>query len=128
SAFAVAACSSTVNGEGSSGSSGSGGMPGSSGTSGTPGTSGGTSGSPGSSGTSGAPGSSGALPPASSADAPVDVSGTCSPFMACGGDPQGTYDYTAGCVADVFAAAKAQCPALDTSNTKVTVRGSIYFN
>ena len=66
-------------------------------------------------------------PAASTVVAPVDLGGTCAAFTACGGNPQGTYDYSAGCVSDALAAARAQCPALDTSNAKATVTGSLYF-
>jgi hypothetical protein len=45
----------------------------------------------------------------------------------CGGNPQGTYDYTGGCVADPFASLRTQCPTLDTSGVTVTVTGTIYF-
>jgi hypothetical protein len=66
-------------------------------------------------------------PPASTAEANVDIGGTCPAFAACGGSPSGTYDYAGGCLSEVFAAAKAQCPTLDTSGAKVTVRGSLHF-
>jgi hypothetical protein len=39
----------------------------------------------------------------------------------------GSYDYTGGCVTDVFAAARQQCPTLDSSQAKVTVTGTLYF-
>src|SRR5688572_16604561 len=68
-----------------------------------------------------------AKPAASASEAVIDVDGTCPSFAACGGNPSGTYDYTAGCVEDVFKAARDQCPGLDTSKAKVTVKGSIYF-
>lgn len=61
-------------------------------------------------------------------EAPVDIDGTCSAFQACGGDPQGTFDYTGGCIEDVFAGARGACPALDTSKAIVKVKGSIAFN
>ncbi|MBX3260135.1 MAG: hypothetical protein KF782_10635 [Labilithrix sp.] len=57
----------------------------------------------------------------------IEVAGSCAPFSACGGSPQGTYDYTSGCVDDVFASAREQCPSLDTTNAKVTAVGSLYF-
>jgi hypothetical protein len=98
--------------------------------------SGGTSGDPqnssggatsGSSGSTGSSSGSTSNPPPSSNAAEVDIDGTCSAFTACGGDPQGTYDYTGGCIEDVFAAARNACPALDTTNATVNVKGSIYF-
>lgn len=66
-------------------------------------------------------------PAASTTAAEVDIDGTCTSFSACGGAPQGTYDYTGGCIEDVFAQARNACPALDTSKANVTVKGSIYF-
>jgi hypothetical protein len=78
----------------------------------------------------GSPSSSGGpngAPPASQTEATVDVDGTCSAFQACGGNPQGTYDYTGGCIEDVFAGARGACPALDTSKAIVKVKGSITF-
>lgn len=66
-------------------------------------------------------------PPASTTEAEVDIDGTCSAFVACGGNPQGTFDYTGGCLDDVFSQARSACPALDTSNAVVKVKGSITF-
>jgi hypothetical protein len=66
-------------------------------------------------------------PPASTKDASIDVDGTCAPFAACGGTPSGTYDYESGCIPDVFADARKQCPSLQTQDVSVTVRGSLYF-
>jgi hypothetical protein len=40
---------------------------------------------------------------------------------------QGAYDYTGGCVGDVFASLRAQCPTVDTSGVTVTVTGTLYF-
>lgn len=91
----------------------------SSGSSGTPTADGGGSSNGGSSS-----GSSGNL---QSNGGPVDIDGTCSAFAACGGNPQGTYDYTGGCIEDVFAAARSACSNLDTSKAEVTVKGSIEF-
>jgi len=47
---------------------------------------------------------------------------------ACGGALGGTYDYTGGCVGDVFADARKQCPSLDTKNVTVKVAGSLFFD
>ena len=82
----------------------------------------------GSSGAEGGQSSSGSVPEASKTEAPVDFDGTCPSLNACGGSLSGTYDYTAGCLADVFSAAKAQCPALDTAGAKVIVKGSLHFS
>ena len=56
-----------------------------------------------SSSSGGSSGSSGGNP----SGGPVKIDGTCSAFQACGGNPQGTYDYTGGCIEDVFAGARA---------------------
>jgi hypothetical protein len=69
----------------------------------------------------------GNVPAPSSTAAEIDIDGTCSAWVACGGNPQGTYDYTGGCIEDVFAGARGACPALDTTQAKVTVKGSVTF-
>src|SRR6476660_6447546 len=79
-ALPLVACTSVVDNGNSSGGTSSGG------------TSGGTSGGNSSGGTSGTSGG-GSKPPASTATVTVDVDGTCPSFTACGGSPQGTYDY-----------------------------------
>lgn len=66
-------------------------------------------------------------PPAAKTAAPIDIDGTCPAFAACGGSPQGTYDYRSGCVDDVFADVRNSCPAVVTDGVDVTVTGSIYF-
>jgi hypothetical protein len=66
-------------------------------------------------------------PPASSHEANVELGGTCASFTPCGGAPQGTFDYSEGCIASAASAVKAQCPTVDTSGLKVTVRGSLHF-
>lgn len=76
-----------------------------------------------SSSSGGSSGSSGGNP----SGGPVKIDGTCSAFQACGGNPQGTYDYTGGCIEDVFAGARGACSALDTSKAEVNVKGSIEF-
>lgn len=73
------------------------------------------------------PSSSGNVPGPSTVDAPVDIDGTCPTLNACGGALSGTYDYTSGCVDDVFAAARGSCPTLDATGVKVTVTGSLHF-
>jgi hypothetical protein len=113
-AVSIAACSSTTTGDGSPGSSPS------------PVAPSGDAGPAADSATSDG-GPSAATPAASTKEADVDINGTCSTFTACGGSPQGTYDYASGCVANVFSAAEAQCPTLDTTNAKVRVTGSLYF-
>ncbi len=82
---------------------------------------------PGSDGGSSGGDSSTSVPPPSTSEANVDLDGTCPAFSACGGDPQGTYDYSAGCIADAVSSVKAQCPTADASGLKVTVRGSLTF-
>jgi len=114
----VAACSSTNTGQETGSSSGNN----TNNSSGNPATDGGSSGS------EGGPSSSGGVPEASKTEAPVDIDGTCPSLNACGGSISGTYDYDAGCLADAFSAAKAQCPALDTSGAKVVVKGSLHFS
>lgn len=69
----------------------------------------------------------GNVPPASTTEASVDIAGTCPSFTACGGAIDGTYDYTAGCLGDLFVDAKKQCPTLDASGVKVVVKGSLHF-
>lgn len=56
----------------------------------------------------------------------MDVRGTCPAFAACGGTPSGTYDYTGGC-SDVLAPLRRNCTGLNTTQTQVSVKGSIYF-
>ena len=114
----LAACSAdVVNPSGSSGSNSSGGgSGGGGGGTDTPGTPPGTG-----------DGGSSSVPPASATEAPVTFDRTCAAFSACGGSIGGTYDYTAGCVDNVFDAAKTACPTIDVSGTKVTVTGSLHF-
>lgn len=71
--------------------------------------------------------SSGDVPAASTKEVDIQFNAACAAFTPCGNTPSGTYDYTAGCVGDVFAQARANCDALDTSKAKATVKGSIYF-
>lgn len=66
-------------------------------------------------------------PAPSQTAAEIDVDGTCSAWVACGGNPQGTFDYTGGCIEDVFAGARGACPALDTTKATVNVKGSVTF-
>lgn len=112
----IVACSSATSGQETGSSSGNN-------SSGNPAVDGGSSGN-----ADGGQSSSGSLPEASKTEAPVDIDGTCPSLTACGGSISGTYDYTAGCLADAFSAAKAQCPTLDTSGAKVIVKGSLYFS
>jgi hypothetical protein len=113
----IAACSSTTN-NGTGGGSSSGGT--SDGGPVTPGSDGGGGGGGGGDGST-------TVPAPSTTEASVDLDGTCPAFTACGGAPQGTYDYTGGCIADALAAVRAQCPTVDASGLKVTVRGSLTF-
>jgi hypothetical protein len=59
--------------------------------------------------------------------APVEDSAACPAYTACGGDPDGAFDYSKGCVGDIFADARTQCPTLDTTGLTTTVTGTIYF-
>jgi hypothetical protein len=72
------------------------------------------------------PGSS--TPAASHVAADVEVDGSCTALAACGGAPTGTWDYTSGCVEDVFAKAREQCAGLDASAVDVRVKGSLFFS
>jgi hypothetical protein len=71
--------------------------------------------------------SSGDTPPASTKEVDVQFNAACPEFRGCGGNPSGTYDYSAGCVPDVFAQVKDACPAVDLSRVKVTVKGTVHF-
>ena len=57
----------------------------------------------------------------------VKIDGTCPAANPCGGNPSGTWDYTSGCIGDVFEQARNACPGLDTTQAKVTVKGSLFF-
>jgi len=51
----------------------------------------------------------------------------CALFTPCGGDVVGTWDYSAGCTGDPWAAARQNCQALGVKNQKGTVKGRITF-
>lgn len=112
----VVACSSTVSGNGQD-----------------PGSSSGTNTSSGNTGDAGADSdgsaqsSSGNVPGPSTTEAPVDIDGTCPTLAACGGTLAGSYDYSGGCVDDVFAQARKSCAGLDTTGAKVSVKGTLHF-
>ena len=53
--------------------------------------------------------------------------GSCVAPAACGGDVQGTWDYSAGCVDDPFAAVKQQCPSATTSDVTGSITGTVNF-
>lgn len=93
---------------------------------------GGTSPTPTGTGTSTPPGvdgsTPGTVPPASTVEAEVEVGATCPAFSACGGSLDGTYDYSGGCLGDLLANARKQCPSLDASGVKVVVKGSLHFS
>jgi hypothetical protein len=112
-AIALAACSSTSTGTSS------GDDAGATSSSSSSSSSGGSSGAS-SSGSSGTP-----APSTNAVEAEIDA--TCPSFTACGGTLEGTYDYTAFCAGDLFADFRKQCPGLDTSAAKATIKGSIYF-
>ena len=66
-------------------------------------------------GSSGGGSSSGSTTTNPPAEAAVDIDGTCSPFTTCGGNPQGTYDYTGGGSITLPAACAAgQCAAIES--------------
>ena len=67
------------------------------------------------------------VPATSTTEAKVVVGAVCPAFTACAGTLDGTYDYTGGCLGDLLADAKKQCPALDASGAKVVVTGSLHF-
>lgn len=67
-------------------------------------------------------------PPAASSAAPVEINATCPAFAACDANPIGTYDYTSGCIGDVFADARKQCPAMQAVGVTADVVGSITFD
>lgn len=69
-----------------------------------------------------------AVPPASTVEADVEIGATCPAFTACGGSLDGTYDYSGGCLGDLLADARKQCPTLDSSGVKVVVKGSLHFS
>ncbi len=52
---------------------------------------------------------------------------SCPPFAACGGNPQGTWEFTGGCLEDPLAAFKAQCASLVEKNLQGTIKGSVMF-
>lgn len=64
-------------------------------------------------------------PPASTVSVSVDIENACPAFLHCNANPIGTYDYTGGCLDDVFADAKKQCPAMQAVGVKADVAGSI---
>jgi hypothetical protein len=67
-------------------------------------------------------------PPASTVAAPVELNAACPAFVACNAKPIGTYDYKSGCIGDVFADARKQCPAMQSVGVKADVVGSITFD
>jgi hypothetical protein len=71
---------------------------------------------------------SGNAPAPSQTAAEIDIDGTCSAHEACGGNPQGTFDYTGGCIADAFAGARDACAGLDTTKAVVRAKGSVTFS
>ncbi len=53
--------------------------------------------------------------------------GSCQAAAACGGNVQGTWDYSGGCIDDPFAAVKQQCPSATSSNVQGSVAGTVNF-
>ncbi len=59
---------------------------------------------------------------------PANISfGSCQAAAGCGGDVQGTWDYTGGCIDDPFAAVKQQCPSATTANVQGSIAGTMNF-
>jgi hypothetical protein len=70
------------------------------------------------------------LPYCSRATAPVvtiDFPASCAGFTPCGGDPVGSWHYSAVCVDSPFDAIQAACPTLTVSNASGTVQGCTVF-
>ncbi len=67
-------------------------------------------------------------PPAATSSAPVEISAACPAFSACNASPLGTYDYKSGCIGDVFAEARKQCPGMQAVDVNAAVIGSITFD
>jgi len=57
----------------------------------------------------------------------VQTNAACPSFKPCSASPAGTYDYTAGCVDDLFSALRSACGKLDTSKVVATVKGTVQF-
>jgi hypothetical protein len=67
-------------------------------------------------------------PAASTVPGAVELNNACPGFVGCSANPIGTYDYKGGCIGDVFAEARQQCPAMQTVGVKADVVGSITFD
>jgi hypothetical protein len=70
------------------------------------------------------------LPYCSRATAPVvniDIPTSCTAFTPCGGDPVGSWHYSAVCVDSPFGAIQAACPSMTFSNASGTVQGCAVF-
>jgi hypothetical protein len=85
---------------------------------------GGASGEGGSSSSSSSSDGGGAQPVSTNA-APISFGSSCPGFSACGGDIEGVWDYSGGCIADPFAAYKKQCPAATESNVSGNIVGTV---
>jgi hypothetical protein len=59
--------------------------------------------------------------------ADVSVEAQCSALTACGGDVEGTWNYTGGCTELDFSSLQAACPGLSVTNTSATVDASVVF-
>jgi hypothetical protein len=86
---------------------------------------GGASGEGGSSSSSSSDDGGGSAQPVSTNPAAISFGSSCPGFNACGGDISGTWDYSGGCIADPFAAAKKQCPSATESNVSGNVVGTV---
>jgi hypothetical protein len=66
-------------------------------------------------------------PPPSTSKGEVTFGAACDAVVPCGGTLAGTYDYTGGCMGDVFADFEELCPGIDPSGLALSVAGSLYF-
>lgn len=58
--------------------------------------------------------------------AQIDITfGGCTDFTPCGGDPTGTWDYTAICIEDPFAALRGACGDITFEDVEGTARGRV---
>ncbi len=72
--------------------------------------------------------SDGAVVPPESPAVDITFAASCPKVTPCGGAVVGTWDYTAVCVDEPFAAYKQQCPSATITNEKGTVKGRVVFD
>jgi hypothetical protein len=53
--------------------------------------------------------------------------GNCPAFTACGGQVDGTWDYTGGCLPDPFLDAQAACSSIMVQNQTASIQGRVSF-